>query len=137
MPIDYVFIDDEGNLVGGTYVRPHDPSGDRPIWVSLDYLDAGDEDYQAEWVNPYPPYSQIGMPVNRPPTFVSGLPVRHPGGGHAKERIRRNQKLAKAATSPRRLRARGSSPTSAGSSRCPEGHYFSWTKKRCLKSKFA
>ncbi len=134
MPIDYVFKDDEGNLVGGTYVRPHDPSGDRPIWVSLDSDSRIGSSFQIEILMDDSLKAKL---INRAPTFVSGLPVRHPGGGHAKERIRRNQKIAKAATSPRRLRARGSSPTSAGSSRCPKGHYWSWSKKRCLKSRYS
>ncbi len=133
--VDYVFVDAEGNLVGGSKVRPHDPAGDRPVWVNLDYLSPAED--PVEWVNPYDAYTSTVMPLNRAPLFVSGLPARLPGGGHAMERIRLKAKRSKkAATYSRRLRARGSSPSSARSSKCPDGSYWSWSKKRCVKSKF-
>ncbi len=129
--LDYVFVDDEGNLIGGTYVRPNDVAGDRPIWVTLD--DQSRQSDPVAWTNPYDAYSSTVMPLNRAPVFVSGLSARSSGGGHALERRRRS---SKAATSPRRLRARGTSPTSARSSTCPKGHYWSWSKKRCVKSRY-
>ena len=133
--LDYVFIDEEGNLIGGSYVRPNDPMGDRPIWVTLNPSEPSED--PVAWVNPLGAYAQTVMPVNRAPLFVSGLPSRLPGGGHAMERIRRKAKRSKkAATYSRRLRARGSSPSSAKSSKCPDGSYWSWSKKRCVKSRF-
>ncbi len=130
--VEYVFLDDEGNLIGGTYVRPNDLAGDRPIWVSLD--DQSRTGSAIDWVHRQGAYAQIEMPVNRAPLLVSGLSARSPGGGHAMERRRRR---SRAATIPRRLRALGTSPSSArSSSTCPDGHYWSWSKKRCLKSKF-
>ncbi len=129
--LDYVFVDEEGNLIGGSYVRPNDPAGDRPIWVTLNPSERSED--PIVWSNPYEAYTSIEMPLNRAPVFVSGLAGRAPGGGHALERRRR---LSKVSTSPRRLRARGSSPSSARSSTCPDGHYWSWSKKRCVKSKF-
>ena len=128
MSLDYVFIDDEGNLLGGTYVRPNDPAGNRPIWVSL-----GSQSRSERIV------STSGGRTDRylHPVFVSGLPARLPGGGHTMERIRLKAKRSKkAATYSRRLRARGSSLSSARSSKCPDGSYWSWSKKRCVKSKF-
>ena len=129
--LDYVFVDDDGNLIGGSYVRPNDPAGDRPIWVTLNPSERSED--PVVWTNPYEAYPSTVMPLNRAPLFVSGLPGRSPGGGHAMERRSRS---SKAATSPRRLRARGASPGSAKSSKCPSGHYWSWSQERCLKSKF-
>ncbi len=133
--VDYVFMDADGDLIGGSYVRPHDLPGDRPIWVDLDYLSPSEDPVQ--WVNPSGAYAQTVMPLNRAPLFVSGLPARLPGGGHAMERIRLKAKRSKkAATYSRSLRARGSSLSSARSSKCPDGSYWSWSKKRCVQSKF-
>jgi len=133
MGIDLVFLDDQGNPVGGISYYDHYPAGDKPVFIRLD-----DQSHQRDpvvWTNPYSAYTSTEMPLNRAPVFVSGLPIRSPGGGHALERIRR--KTRRAATPPRRLRARGSSPTSArSSSTCPSGHYWSWSKKRCVKSRF-
>ena len=129
--LDYVFVDDEGNLIGGSYVRPNDPSGDRPIWVRLDPESSTGS--AIDWVHRQGAYAQVVMPLNRAPVYVSGLSARSPGGGHA---LVRRKRLSKAAPSPRRLRARGISPSSARSSTCPDGHYWSWSKKRCVKSKF-
>jgi len=129
--LDYVFVDDDGNLIGGTYVRPNDPAGDRPIWVSLD--DQSRQSDPVVWTNPYDAYPSTVMPLNRAPVFVSGLSARSPGGGHALERVRRSSKAAtrSGGGGPRR-----SSPSSTGSSKCPDGSYWSWSKKRCVKSKF-
>jgi len=130
--LDYVFVDAEGNLIGGSYVRPNDPAGDRPVWVTLNPSERSED--PIVWTNPYEAYTSIVMPLNRAPVFVSGLSARIPGGGHALER---RSSSSKAATSPRRLRARGTSPTSArSSSTCPDGHYWSWSKKRCVKSRY-
>ncbi len=133
--LDYVFVDAEGNLIGGSYVRPNDPAGDRPVWITLNPSERSED--PIVWTNPYEAYTSIAMPLNRAPLFVSGLPSRLPGGGHAMERIRRKAKRSKkAATYSRRLRARGSSPSSARSSKCPDGSYWSWAKKKCMKSMF-
>ncbi len=132
MAIDYVFLDDDGNPIGGISYYDHYPAGDKPVFIRLD--DQSRQKDPVVWTNSYSAYTSTVMPLNRVPVFVSGLPRRSAGGGHAQERIRRR---SKAATTPRRLRARGTSPTSArSSSTCPDGHYWSWSKKRCVKSRF-
>jgi len=131
--LDYVFIDNEGNLIGGSYVRPHDPAGDRPHWVTINPSDPSED--PVTWVNPPGAYDQIRMPLTRA-LRQSERFGRLPGGGHALER--RGRSTSKAATASRRLRARGSFPTSARSSSiCPDGHYWSWSKKRCVKSRYS
>jgi len=101
-------MDDEGNLVGGISYYDHYPGGDKPVFVPLDNQSRQED--PVVWTNPYDAYTSTVMPLNRAPVFVGGLPHRSPGGGHAQERVRHR---SKAATTPRRLRARGSSPTSA------------------------
>ena len=129
--LDYVFVDAEGNLIGGSYTRPNDVAGDRPVWVTLNPSTSAED--PVKWVNPPGAYSQTVMPLTRA-LLQSERFGRLTGGGHALERRRRS--TSKAATSPRRLRARGASPGSAKSSKCPSDHYWSWSKKRCVKSRF-